>query len=117
MFEAVQPELLNQALMFLKENNPIYSDVSVDIGNIPDNLVLFAHDNIPGPSGTAEDPGEIENPLDVHWFNSQETLFVPRRGEEINVVTGDGKQPTSILSDTFCVQLAFPCLFSQGKFG
>ena len=36
-FEAVRPELLNQALMYLKENNPIYSDVSLDIGNIPDN--------------------------------------------------------------------------------
>ena len=74
-FEAVRPELLNQALMYLKENNPLYSDVSVDISNIPNNLLPFANDDIPGPSGTAEDSEEIANPLDVNRFNSQETLY------------------------------------------
>ena len=39
-FEAVRPELLNQALMYLKENNPLYSDVSADIGNIPENSIV-----------------------------------------------------------------------------
>ena len=118
-FEAVRPELLNQTLMYLKENNPLYSDVSVDIGNIPDNLLSFTNDDIPGLSGTVEDSEEIENSLDVHRFNFQETLFVPNSlpGEEISIAPGDGKQPTSILSDTFCEQLAFPYLFSQEKFG
>ena len=104
-FEAVRPELLNQALMYLKENNPLYSDVSVDIGNIPDNL-SFANDDIPGPSGTAEDLEEIENPLDVHRFNSQETLFVPNllTVGKISIAPGDGKQLTSILSDKLCEQ-------------
>ena len=112
-------EALNQALMYLKENNPLYSDVSVDIGNIPDNLLSFANDDIPGLIRTVEDSEEIENPLDVHRFNSQETLFVPNllTGEEISIAPGDGKQPTSVLSDTFCEQLVFPCLFPQGKFG
>ena len=118
-FEAVRPELLNQALMYLKENNPLYSDVSVDIGNIPDNLLSFANDDIPGLIRTVEDSEEIENPLDVHRFNSQETFFVSilLTWEEISIAPGDGKQPTSILSDTFCEQLAFMCLFPQGKFG
>ena len=46
-------------------------------------------------------------------------MFVPNllTGEEISIAPGDGKQPTSILSDTFCEQLAFPCLFPQGNFG
>ena len=46
-------------------------------------------------------------------------MFVPNllTGEEISIAPGDGKQPTSILSDTFCKQLVFPCLFPQGKFG
>ena len=118
-FEAVRPELLNQALMYLKENNPLYSDVSVNISNIPNNLLPFANDDIPGPSGTAEDSEEIENPLDLHRFNSQETMFVPNllTGEKINIAPGDRKQPTSILSDTFCEQLAFLYLFPQRKFG
>ena len=101
-FEPVRPELLNQALMYLKENNPLYSDVSVDTGNI--NLLSFANDDIPGSIGTAENSEEIENPLVVHRFNSQETLFPPNllTGEEISIAPGDRKQPTSILSDTFC---------------
>ena len=118
-FEAVRPELLNQALMYLKENNPLYSDVSVDIGNIPDNLLSFANDDIPGLIRTVEDSEEIENPLDVHRFNSQETLLVPSllTREEISIAPGDRKQLTSILSATFCEQRAFSCLFPQGKFG
>ena len=38
--------------MYLKGNNPLYSDVSVDIGNIHDNLLSY---DIPEPRGTAED--------------------------------------------------------------
>ena len=32
-FEAVRPELLNQALMYLKENNPLYGDVAGMLSN------------------------------------------------------------------------------------
>ena len=38
-FEVVLPKLLNQALMYLKENNTLYNDISLDIGNIPDDLL------------------------------------------------------------------------------
>ena len=117
--EAVWSELLNEALMYLKKKNPLYTDVSVDIGNIPDNFLSFANDDIQGTIATAEDLVEIENPLDVHRFNTQETLFVQNllTREEISIAPGDGKQPTSILSNTFCEQLAFPCLKIREKFG
>ena len=39
-FEAVRPELLNQALISLRENNSLYSDVSVDVGNT---LIIYYH--------------------------------------------------------------------------
>ena len=55
--------------MYLKQNNPLYIDVSVDIGNSPDNLLSFAND-IPAPCGTAEDLEEVENLLDVYRFNA-----------------------------------------------
>ena len=102
-----------------KREKSLYNDVSVDIGNIPDSLLLFANDDIPGPSRTSEDSEEIENPLDVHRFNSQEILLVPSllTREEISIAPGDRKQPTSILSAAFCEQRAFSCLFPQGKFG
>ena len=46
-------------------------------------------------------------------------MFVPNllTGEEISVAPGDEKQPTSILRDTFCEQLAFLYLFPQRKIG
>ena len=80
---------------------------------------MFAIDDIRGPRGTAEDSEEVENPLDVHIFNSQELLFVSSllTKDQINVTPGGGKQPASILSDTFCEQLAFLRLFPQGKCG
>ena len=40
--------------MYLKKNNPLYSDLSGDIANISDDLLSFANDDIPGSSGTAE---------------------------------------------------------------
>ena len=62
---------------------------------------------------------EDENPLDLHRFSSQETTFVPNltTAEEISIASGDGKEPTSILNDKYCEELAFPCLFPKGKFG
>ena len=79
--------------MYLQENNPLYGDVSVDVDNIPDNILSFANDDIPEPIGTGEDSEEIENPLDVHRFNSQETFFVSilLTWEVISIAPGDGK--------------------------
>ena len=37
--------------------------------------------------------------------------------EEISIVPGEGKEPTSILNDKYCEELDFPCPFPKGKFG
>ena len=62
---------------------------------------------------------EEENPLNLHRFNFQETVFVPTivSEEEVSIASGEGKQPLSILSDKFCEELAFPHLFPRGRFG
>ena len=52
--------------MYLKENNSLYSDVSVGIVNVAGNLLMFVNHDIPGPSRTAEVSEEIANALDVH---------------------------------------------------
>ena len=45
-------------------------------------------------------------------------MFVPTTcSEEISLAPGEGKQPTSMLSDDYCEELAFPYLFPGGKFG
>ena len=37
-FEAVCPESINQALLYLKKYNPLYQDFTINVNNIPDNL-------------------------------------------------------------------------------
>ena len=37
-FEAVCPESVHMALKYLKENNPLYCDIHVDVSNIPNEL-------------------------------------------------------------------------------
>ena len=34
-FEAVRPESVHMALKYLKENNPLYGDICIDVNNIP----------------------------------------------------------------------------------
>ena len=34
-FEAVLPESVYMALKYLKENNPLYGDICIDVNNIP----------------------------------------------------------------------------------
>lgn len=51
--------------------------------------------------------------------NSQEALLLSRipSSEEISIAPGEGKHSTSMLSDKFCKELAFPYLFPNSKFG
>ena len=37
-FEAVRPESVGMALKYLKENNPLYCDICIDVNNIPNEL-------------------------------------------------------------------------------
>ena len=62
---------------------------------------------------------EGNNSVDLHRFNSQETMFIPNvlETEEIHIASGEGKQPKPILNDEFCEELAFPCLFPKGELG
>ena len=119
-FEAVRPELICQALMYLKQNNSLYYNIGIALENIPNDLLSLSessdnHQEI-DKSDTLE---EDENPQDLHRFSSEETMFVPNitTAEEISIDPGEGKESTSILNDKYCEELAFPCLFPKRKFG
>ena len=90
-FEAVRPESLHQALIFLKENNSLYSDIDISLENIPNDLVSFSDDNHTEPE-SPDTLEEDENPLDLNMFNSQKTMFVSdiSTAEEINIAPGEG---------------------------
>ena len=118
-FELVRPELIYQALTYLKENNTLYSDININLGNMPNNLLSLSDDDSDQESENIDTQEEVENPLNLHRFNFQETLFIPNvlSSEEVNIAPGEGKQPTSVLNDECCEELAFPYLFPRGKFG
>ena len=122
-FEAVRPESVQMALKYLEENNPLYCDIHTNVNNIPNELTKI-NDAIKynKQSSSLNDKNpcdgleEEENPLDSYRFNSQETMFVTTTfSEEINIAPGEGKQPTSMLSDDYCEKLAFPYLLPEGS--
>ena len=64
----------------------------------------------------------MDNPLNAYRAAGYETTLVPeipRIIEDDNVIMapGQGKTPVSVLNDDHCEELAFPYLFSTGKFG
>ena len=118
-FESIRPELIYQALTYLKENNTLYSDISVNSSNIPNNLLPFSNDDSDQVSENIDAQEEVENPLNLYKSNFQETLFMPNvlSSEEVNIAPGQENQPTSMLIGEFCKGLAFPYLIPRRKFG
>ena len=68
-FESVIPELVYQALTYLKENNTLYSDISINFGNMPNNLLALSEDDSDQESENIDTQEEVENPLNLHRFN------------------------------------------------
>ena len=118
-FEAVRPEIIYQALLYLKQRNSLCHDIDIALDNIPRNLFLLTDNTNDQESDSSNLLEEGDNPLDLRWFNSQETMFIPNvlETEEIHIPPGEGKQPKSILNDEFCEELACPYLFPNEKIG
>ena len=96
--------------MYLKQKNSLYHDIDIALDNIPRNLLSLKgnnNDQEPDSSNLLE---KDDNPLDLHRFSSQETMFIPNVLEtvEINIAPGEEKQPKSILNGEFCEELVFP---------
>ena len=128
-FEAVSPDLVRSALQYLKLNNPLYCDIVIDIGQIPETLLSFAEPTeipieIEVESGTSESvtpnaPEDAYNPLDDFRLGTTETMLISNipQAENLVIAPGEGMQPMSILFDEKCEELAHPHLFPTGKFG
>ena len=82
------------------------------------NLLSLSDDDSDQESENIDTQEEVENPLNLHRFDFQETLFKPNvlSSEEVNIAPGGGKQPTSMLNDDLCEEVAFLYLFPRGKF-
>ena len=138
-FQAVRPQLVENALTWLMQNNPLYNNVTTDMNNISDNLKTLQNDastnyNTSTEKVTPNDDEnveEIEHPLNTHRQATNETCLqsvLPdypvtlqqsgSLGNEIyDIAPGENRHPASIMTDKKCEQLAFPVLFPKGRFG
>ena len=101
-FEPVRPDIVQRVLEYLKENNQLYSDVTINTEGIPPELLSFenipltvdAHEEIPI---YVEGPPEVENPLDELRIGSNESVLTPKipyqiDQESITIAPGEGKK-------------------------
>ena len=121
-FEAVSPDLVHLALAYLKDNNHLYSDIVIDVSQIPSSLLSLTEpvDNSDHDVDDIDSQiDERENPLDAHRLGAHETTLISNmpQSEELTIAPGEGKQPMSILNDQYCEELAHPHLFPTGNYG
>ena len=80
-FEAVSPDVVLSALQYLKQYNPLYFDIEIDVGRIPENLLSLT-EPIDIPIELEMDKNEPDlseeavNPLDHFRLGATETMLV-----------------------------------------
>ena len=127
-FENVRPEAVHAALWFLKQFNPFYSSILINVDNISRDLLSISDpeaavnlDEFPILLETEDDNIETENPLDADRTSSNEMCLIPNIFSEqenlLNIAPGQNKSPTSFFNDDFCEEQAFPYLLPRGKYG
>ena len=138
-FQAVRPQLVENALSWLMQNNALYNNITTDMSNISEDLkTLQNHESTDTDTSseklpTREDDAleESDNPLNTHRQATNETCLqsvLPdypvtlqqsgSLGNEIyDIAPGENRHPASIMTDKKCEQLAFPVLFPKGRFG
>ena len=105
----------------------MYSDIAIDIGQIPENILSLAESvEIPielevenDASNSLHIPEDVDNPLDNSQLGATETMLVSNIPpiEDLLIAPGEDVQPMSILMDEKCGELAHPHFFPTGKFG
>ena len=127
-FEPVRPDVIKTALNFLKEHNLLYRDITINISQIPDNLLALQQEPVTTgsstdlPNASEQILEETENPLDEFRVASNETALISNiptsfENETLTIAPCEGKKPISLLMDKHCEELAHPYLLPTGKFG
>ena len=142
-FQPVRPNFINEILLFLKNSNPLYSDIEIQLDAIPsfwintinnndsnsdedeeDNEIDFVNESTSSKNEIEAGPEEEDpNPLDNFRVSASETAFVPELSYQvvddsnITIAPGENKEPLPVICDEDCEMLAHPFLFPTGKFG
>ena len=120
--EAVSPQKVNDALLYLKANNMLYRDVHIDMEQIPIELLTLDENEEIEIDVQSEVATELEtepNPLDQFRQPAVESFSLPLNSpqELLELAPGENKSPHCLVTDEFCEVLAFPKLFPKGRFG
>ena len=112
----VRKPLIVSALRWLKQNNSLYSDVSIDASVINQEDCCSASDAVPTSS---TDPPQFECAVVRTDFNlpNVETIDVIRQGgafHQVHQLSRVHGQPISLYDDNSAEEMAFPCLFPNG---
>ena len=77
-FEAVSPDLVWLTLQYLNLHNPLYSDITIDIGQIPENILSLAEPVEIPIEMVAENEilEDADNPLNNFQLGATETRLV-----------------------------------------
>ena len=106
-FESVRPLHVEAALLYLKQSNPFYSDILIDLDNISRELLTLSdmdemveHDKFPLHLDKDEEENnniEEENPLNKERVNSDEMCLIPNiYCDDVNtleIAPGENKTP------------------------
>ena len=118
-----------EALKYLRNNNPLYSDIEIDKNSLLRLLSTDFTDDIPitleertrhenhnsRNENILEDKEEIENTLQKYQHLASESLVV--NNDIYEIAPGEGFSTKRILYDENYEQLAFPQCFRKGRFG
>ena len=127
LFQAVRPDVVKEALNYLKQNYFLYNDIEINVGNI--SIDLLSLEEIPivredeiSENDKNEDLEEVDDPLDQYRTGASDSALIPTipcniNEEDVTIAPGEGIKPVSILTDQNCEELAHPHLFPNGKFG
>ena len=124
-FEQVHPNVIYQALNYLKSYSKFYKDFSISEGLSGKKMIKFS--DIDEHRHVAEsihkkiisnetEYDSVEDTLSMHRTASNETALVSEvsyiiNDENVIIASGQGKKPVSILSNGFCEEQAFPISF------
>ena len=89
LFKSVRSDVVQAALNYLKQNNPLYNNVEININNIP--IDLLSLEEIPilreeelDLTNQGDDLEEVENPLDQYRISPNDSALIPTIPCEIN---------------------------------
>ena len=100
LFKSVRPDVVQAALNYLKQNNPLYNNVEININTIP--IDLLSLEEIPilreeelDLTNEADNLEEVENPLDQYRISANDSALIPTipceiNKENITVAPGEG---------------------------